>query len=83
MGARLRELGVKKVSIAYFGTAPLETAGLPDYSLLSPNQAVSGWVAVSVRNLTLEYEKNGAYGWLREHKPFERIGKSIYLYKIE
>jgi hypothetical protein len=83
LSQRLKELRVDHVSIRYFGSAPLEKAGLPSYSIL-PDDASRGhgYVAVSVRYLTLEYAKNGAFAWLRDRTPLERIGRSIYLYKL-
>lgn len=83
LSRRLRELRVGHVSIKYFGTAPLEKAGLPSYSALSPAiPTTHGYVAVSARYLTLEYAKNGSFAWLRGRTPLETIGKSIYLYNF-
>ncbi|HYB61976.1 MAG TPA: glycosyltransferase family 39 protein [Methylomirabilota bacterium] len=81
---RLRGLHVDRVSIRYFGTAPLEKAGLPPYSMLSPDVPTThGYVAVSVRFLTLEYARNGSFAWLKNRPPHEIVGKSIYLYNFD
>jgi hypothetical protein len=83
LSQRLRELRVDHVSIKYFGTAPLEKAGLPPYSTLSPDiPTTHGYAAVSVRYLTLEYARNGSFAWLRGRAPLEIVGKSIYLYNL-
>ncbi len=83
LSQRLRDLRVDHVSIKYFGTAPLEKAGLPPYSILSADVPTThGYVAVSVRYLTLEYAKNGSFAWLRGRTPQEIVGKSIYLYNF-
>jgi len=83
LSRRLRELGVDRVSIKYFGTAPLEKAGLPPYSILSADVPTThGYVAVSVRYLTLEYATNGSFAWLKGRTPQEIVGKSIYLYNF-
>jgi len=83
LSRRLKELRVDRVSIRYFGTAPLENAGLPPYSTLSADVPTThGYVAVSVRYLTLEYAKNGSFAWLKDSTPLEVIGKSIYLYNL-
>jgi hypothetical protein len=83
LSRRLRELRVDHVSIGYFGTAPLEKAGLPPYSILSADVPTAhGYVAVSVRYLTLEYAKNGSFAWLKGRTPQEIVGKSIYLYNF-
>ncbi len=83
LSRRLKELRVDHVSIMYFGTAPLENAGLPPYSKLSADVPTThGYVAISVRYLTLEYAKNGSFAWLRGCTPQEIVGKSIYLYNF-
>jgi 4-amino-4-deoxy-L-arabinose transferase-like glycosyltransferase len=83
LSRRLRELRVDHVSIQYFGSAPLEKAGLPPYSILSADVPTThGYVVVSVRYLTLEYAKNGSFAWLRGRTPQEIVGKSIYLYNF-
>jgi hypothetical protein len=83
LSRRLRELRVDHVSIKYFGTAPLEKAGLPPYSILSADVPTThGYVAVSVRYPTVEYAKNGSFAWLRGSTPLEIIGKTIYLYNF-
>ncbi len=84
LSQRLREMHVEHVSIKYFGSAPLEKAGLPPYSILSADVPTTrGYAAVSVRYLTLEYAKNGSFAWLRGKTPQEVIGKSIYLYNLD
>ena len=82
LSRRLEALGVEDVAIAYFGTARLQEAGLPRYRVLGPTGTATGYVAVSVRLLTLEYAANGSYAWLRRLTPIERIGKSIDLFFV-
>jgi hypothetical protein len=82
LSRELKSLGVKQVSVGYFGNAPLEKAGLPEYRILSPDEKSTGYVAVSVRYTNLSYAADGSYGWLRSYQPLERIGKSIDLYRI-
>jgi hypothetical protein len=84
LSTRLKELGADHVSIKYFGTAPLDEAELPPYSTLSANvPSTHGFAAVSVRYLTLEYAKDGSFAWLKNRKPLEIVGKSIYLYNLD
>jgi hypothetical protein len=83
LSRRLRELKADHVSIAYFGSAPLDRAGLPPYRNIGPEQPISGYIAVSVRYLELEYARNRGFYWLRGVKPVERIGKSIDLFYLE
>ena len=82
LAGRLRSLGVTRITMKYFGSMPLEVAGLPLYQELSPTVPASGYVAISVCDLTLEHAKDGSYGWLKRYRPFERVGWSIFLYSI-
>ena len=47
--------------LGYKGTADLSREALPPYTLLKPNQPVTGWVAITM--LTLQ-ENQAGYGWL-------------------
>jgi hypothetical protein len=82
LSERLRERSIQEVSLAYFGTARLDQAGLPHYRLPSPTQPSRGYVAVSLHLLNIDYRKNGSFGWLKSYTPIERIGKSIDLFYI-
>lgn len=83
----LNDLGVRDVSLAYFGGVRLDGQGLPRICLLEPYQPVTGWIAISEFSFTVEAQqirkRMGAdvspYFWL-ENKPFVRVGKSIRLY---
>jgi hypothetical protein len=79
---RLDERGVHEVSVAYFGSALLEKAGLPPYHPASATQPAHGYVAVSLHLLNVDYRRDGSYGWLKAYTPIERIGKSIDLFYI-
>lgn len=81
LGNRLRELHADHASIGYFGGALIERAGLPPYSVISAYVPTThGYVAVSVRHLTVDYARDGSYAWLKRQTPLEKVGKSIYLY---
>jgi hypothetical protein len=82
LSQRLKQRGIQEVSLAYFGTARLDQAGLPDYKILSTTQPTRGYIAVSLHNLNLDYKKNGSFAWLKSYQPIERIGKSIDLFYI-
>lgn len=83
LNQRLKERQVDHLSLLYFGTAPLEKAGLPPYTILSATSPVRrGYVAVSLRYLTLGNARDGSFGWLCSLTPLERIGKSINLYYL-
>jgi hypothetical protein len=78
----LKRRGIQEFSIAYFGTARLDKAGLPHYGPVSPTEPTRGYVAVSLHDLNLDYKKNGSFTWLKSYQPIERIGKSIDLFYI-
>lgn len=87
---KLKELGVKEVSLDYFGTADVSQHGLPTIKLLEAYRPVTGWVAVSAYSLTVEsalIQKDGRMpysplAWLMSERPVARVGKSIWLYYI-
>jgi hypothetical protein len=82
LARRLSDLGADRVSISYFGTAPLDRAGLPPYHILGRNDRSTGFVAISVHNLCVDSTPGEDRYWLRSYQPRERIGKSIDLYYI-
>lgn len=98
LSARLEELGVSRLHIAFFGSASLCDHGLPAATWLPPHRPVRRWVAVSEmyyrgqwrRSYDAICPKRGArafedrdgYAWLARYEPIERIGGSIRLYRI-
>lgn len=82
LARRLRELNAPSVAIKYFGSMPLDLAGLPPLRELDPHQPTTGYIAISLHYLYLENAHDGVYDWLKQHKPRERIGKSIDLFYI-
>jgi len=82
LSQRLEQRGIQEVSIAYFGTALLNQAGLPHYELASAAWPSPGYVAVSLHHLNIDYKKNGSFAWLKSYTPVERIGKSIDLFYV-
>ena len=77
--ARLHELKVPSVALAYSGSADLTREGLPQYSLLKPDERASGWVAVSA---LARAEAPHHFDWLAPYPRRERVGKTIDLYFI-
>jgi 4-amino-4-deoxy-L-arabinose transferase-like glycosyltransferase len=70
---------VPQIALGYKGTADLALEALPPYTLLKPNQPVTGWVAITM--LTLQ-ENQAGYGWLMRYRPVQRVGGSFSLYFI-
>jgi len=77
--ARLRELKVGSVALAYSGSADLKREGLPPYVLLKPDEHATGWVAVSA---LARAEAPQHFDWLADFPRRERVGKTIDLYFI-
>ncbi|MGA3019573.1 MAG: glycosyltransferase family 39 protein [Bryobacteraceae bacterium] len=86
---RLKELGARNVAVSYFGNARLSESGLPPVqNLVSCEQPVE-WALISVRKLgelelaAQEYPQAFAlYSCLSSRQPFQRIGKSMLLYRF-
>lgn len=74
----LRKAGIKKIAIAYQGTADITKHGLPAIKVLAPNEQTTGWVAASIFKIKVR----PGYAWLDNYEPHALIGKSIRLYYI-
>jgi hypothetical protein len=82
LSSRVRILKVDRLKLGYFGTADVTRMGLPPIEELNPREPVSGWIALSTFKLELDCAENGNYCWLRQEKPLERVGRSIFLYHL-
>lgn len=88
---KLKQLGVKEVSLAYFGTADPTRHGLPTIKPLLVYQRTTGWVAVSLHVMTISaaamqkarHTSTPPLSWLNEERPVTRVGKSIDLYYVK
>jgi len=89
LAARLRQLGASRIAAGGLDFEYLEkTAGVRACTL-DPYDPVTGWVAVPEHFLKVKGEKvrremarsDTGFAWLEAH-PFERVGKSIRLYRI-
>lgn len=69
------------VRVAYFGTAELAAAGVPNARQLGLHERASGWIAASETYLAGEWV-GGAYSWLLEYPASARIGPSMRLWYI-
>jgi Dolichyl-phosphate-mannose-protein mannosyltransferase len=76
---RAAQLKIRRLHLAYRGTADLAQEPLPPFDILPPHRPVSGWVAVSQLARTRAADD---YAWLDAWRPLERIGKTIDLYYI-
>jgi hypothetical protein len=83
LAQRLKELRTPRVSLSYFGQARPEAAGLPPFTKISGTEPVTGYLAVSIRTLALDSQRDGTFQWLKGVEPRERIGRTIFLYYLE
>jgi 4-amino-4-deoxy-L-arabinose transferase-like glycosyltransferase len=80
----LRERSVKQVSIAYFGSADLNSFDLPPFEELPPSDEKTGWIAASIASVKMGGTRfpPRSYAWLDAYKPVGRAGRSIWLYYL-
>jgi hypothetical protein len=69
------------VRVAYFGTASLRAAGVPNARELGLHEHATGWIAASETFLAGEWVGR-AYMWLLAYEPVARIGPSMRLWYI-
>lgn len=77
----VRERQIDQISIFILFSADLPRHALPAV-WLQPHTQPRGWIAVSATALALENCRSDGYQWLRQHRPVDRIGKSIAVYHI-
>lgn len=77
---RVRALGIPALRLSYFGTADLERHPLPPLLPVVHDRPLPGWLAVSEAHLESR-EHGKTFPWLDRYR-YERIGKSIRLYRI-
>ena len=80
-------LGSNHLCLAYFGGASMEYYGMagspvPSTDDVEGRKSMDCIAAVSATLLVGAYEKSGAYQWLRERKPWGRVGYTYYLFDL-
>ena len=86
---KLKQVGAKKVTLVYIGSADVTKHGLPPTQDAPAFHPATGWVAVSVyartigrAEMRMRGQANPPLGWLDRYRPVALIGKSIDLYYI-
>lgn len=89
LAAWTRDQGLKEISLIYFGCTRPAEHGIPGVRILGPGERGSGWIAVSITNLTKmneawrEFNKGRrAFEWLDAYRPKGRVGRTILLYYV-
>ncbi len=91
--AYMREHGISRISLSYFGSDAPERYGivydwLPGTKFSKsapqiPNAPPAEWIAISATNLQGVYLQDKAmYQWFRKQKPTAKIGYSIFVYHM-
>ncbi len=74
---------IQELGVELFGTVDLRRIGMPPTTSIDPYEAGSGWFAVSESFIIPAQVRDAkAYRWLTDARAFERIGKSIRLYRV-
>jgi hypothetical protein len=81
LGAVMRRMRIDSVSVAYYGSASLDAAGVRNARLLSAAERPTGWIAAS-HTMLAGVGGDGAYEWLNELRPVGRVGSSLVLYYV-
>jgi hypothetical protein len=81
LGAVMKRMHIEFIRIAYFGSAPLDAAGVRYARILRPGDRPRGWIAAS-ETMLAGVGGDGAYEWLNELRPIGRVGSSIVLFYV-
>lgn len=74
----LAERRIRRVALAYHGTADVGRHGLPPTRVLAPYERTTGWIAISVMLL----KTDPGFMWLEAYEPVAIVGRSIWLYHL-
>ena len=77
----MKRMHIGSIRVAYFGSAPLEAAGVHYARLLRPGERPRGWIAAS-QTMLAGVGGDGAYEWLNELRPIGRVGSSMVLFYV-
>jgi len=78
-----RRHGIHDIGVELFGTVDLARLGMPRSYPIQPYAATPGWFAVSESFIIpAQVRDPKAYVWLTTGRDFERVGKSIRLYRV-
>ncbi len=83
--ARLaRKRGIDNIGYRVWTNVRGSSVGITSGSILDPHQPSRGWMVVSEHSLHFDRAADPtAYRWLTEGRTFERVGKTLRLYRVE
>jgi hypothetical protein len=77
----VKRMGIDSIRVAYFGSADMQWAGVPNARRLEANERATGWIAASRTNLAGVFV-GPAYRWLFDYELVGRIGPSLLLFRV-
>jgi len=78
----MKRAKIDSITIAYFGSAQLQWAGVPNARRLGDHEIATGWLAASRTNLAGVWIGD-ELGWLyKNFKPVANVGPSLVLYYV-
>ena len=77
----MRRMRIDSVSVAYYGSASFDAAGVRHARTLAAAERPTGWIAAS-QTMLAGVGGDGAYEWLNELQPVGRVGASLVLYYV-
>ena len=84
LGRICRQRGITELGYAVTTTIRPDSIGITGGHLLSEDTPSRGWLVLSEQNLELARVKNpNAFAWLEQKGTFERVGKTLRLYRVE
>ena len=81
LGAVMKRMHIDSLSVAYYGSASFDAAGVRNARPLAAAERPRGWIAAS-QTMIAGVGGDGAYEWLTELQPVGRVGSSLVLYYV-
>jgi hypothetical protein len=89
----MREEGIPRIMLSYFGSAlpdgyGIDYVSLPSFFTLSPQRALRDgpappWLAVSATNVAGNYLEGDPFARFRDVEPYRVLARSILIYRLE
>jgi hypothetical protein len=84
LSVECRRRGITELGVMLFGTADLRRLGLPTTHAIDEFRSAPGWYAVSESAIIPAQVRNPqSYSWLTGNRPFDRVGRTIRLYRVQ
>ena len=81
LGEVMKRMHIDSIAVAYYGSAPLDAAGVRNARPLAAAERPRGWIAAS-ETMLAGVGGDGAYEWLNELQPVGRVGASLVLFYV-